>query len=145
MTAEEIRNQLLKEIDQGWGRFVDRFQSLPEEQRRAYLNKQGYARLGDLLAHVIAWWELAIGDINQLSSELDKQIHWHYDVDGLNAQAVRRFSSFSNEEVAHVFQRTRSDLRWLVLSLPDISLEHPRIYKRLKMEIVNHLEENTLP
>ena len=50
MTAEEIRNQLLKEIDQGWGRFVDRFQSLPEEQRRAYLNKQGYARLGDLLA-----------------------------------------------------------------------------------------------
>ncbi len=25
MTAEEIRNQLLKEIDQGWGRFVDGF------------------------------------------------------------------------------------------------------------------------
>lgn len=145
MTAEEVRSQLLSTIDEGWGPFVEHFLALGEADRQVYLHDQGYQRLGDLLAHIIGWWELAIGDIHQLIAHPEEEPHWKYDVDSLNALAVRRFSSLTNDEVAHVFQRTRSDLRWLVLSLPEVFLDHPRIQKRLAIEITYHLKEHALP
>ena len=52
-----VREQLLKALEQNWGTYVKRCRLLPENDRRRFLNAQGYSRFADLLAHFVTWWE----------------------------------------------------------------------------------------
>ena len=50
------RTQLIATLDDGWGTYVARYRALSPAQQQQWLASQGYARFGDLLAHVVAWW-----------------------------------------------------------------------------------------
>jgi hypothetical protein len=44
-------------LEGDWKDYISRFQALFPAAQAAFLEKQGYKRLTDLLAHIVAWWE----------------------------------------------------------------------------------------
>ena len=138
------RAQVLTVLQQDWGAYVPRFQSLPPETQAEVLRHQGYARLADLLAHIIAWWREGQQMVAQwlLDPTLEEP---HYDVDAFNAQAVARFAQADEADVLRTFEETR--LAWLALvnRLPNEFFNSPKQADRLHIEIIGHLAEHALP
>jgi len=138
------RRQVLENIQNEWGTYVERYHSLSAQAQAAFLARQGYARLGDLLAHVIAWWEvsqraIAARLVDPAFQEPD------YDVDAFNARAVERFSGVDEEGIVWAFEAQRAAMVDLVAHLPDAAFQNPLITDRLHMEFVGHLQEHALP
>ena len=137
------RAQLVDTLENDWGTYVDRFASLTPQDQAACLSRQGYARFGDLLAHVIAWWE----ECNRaLQAMLDDPsfITPEYDVDAFNAQAVQRFQKSAEPAVVQAFEAQRHALLALVANLPEDALHDPGIAGRLQVEVIGHMEEHRL-
>ena len=54
------RQSVLDLLAGDWAEYVARFQALPPAAQAAFLQQQGYQRLADLLAHIVAWWEVGM-------------------------------------------------------------------------------------
>ena len=137
------RGQIISALRDGWGTYVERFERLSPEAQAAFLARQGYARLADLLGHVVAWWEegqratLALLDDPNFSSP-------DYDVDAFNARAVERFHGLDEPAVVHAFEAARRAWLDVVARLPDDVLQNKKIADRLHIEIIGHLGEHDI-
>jgi hypothetical protein len=141
--TELTREQIASALQGGWGTYVERFERLSPEAQAAFLARQGYARLADLLGHVVAWWEegqpavAAMLDDPTFSSP-------DYDVDAFNARAVARFRSLDEPEVIRIFEAARQAWLALVARLPGDALRNERIASRLHIELIGHLAEHAI-
>jgi hypothetical protein len=142
--TELSREQILATLQNGWGTYVERFQRLSPEAQAAFLIEQGYARLADLLAHVIAWWEEGKRVIENLLDDPGFNLP-EYDVDSFNAQAVERFHNLGEPAVIQSFEQMREAWLHLVTSLPDEAFQNQKIVDRLHIEVIGHLEEHPIP
>ena len=142
--AEVTRQQLITALNDGWGCYVPRFRQCSETQRADFLAGQGYARLGDLLAHVIAWWEVALRDVPAMLEDPDYPTP-EVDVDAFNAEAVMRFSALDETSLVASFLNLRAAWLDLVTDLPEEAFQQPRLRDRLHIELVGHLAEHALP
>jgi hypothetical protein len=138
------REQILGGLQQGWGTYIQGFHSLSPDQQTAFLQQQGYARFGDLLAHVVAWWSDGQQTIANLLLHPDAP-RKDYDVDAFNAQAVAQSQGMSETELIHRFDSARLAMQKLVSELPEEAVQNRRINKRLAVEVIGHLEEHALP
>jgi Protein of unknown function (DUF1706) len=142
--AEVTREQTLDALQNGWATYIDRFHALPTEAQEEFLQKQGYTRFADLLAHVTAWWEEGEMVINGLLK--DAGYRWaSYDVDAFNAQAVRRFSDHDEPAVANSFNLARISFVALVSSLPEDAFSNKKILSWLYADVVEHLQDHAIP
>lgn len=137
------RNQLLECLENQWKGYAERFHALSAEDQSAFLTRQGYARLADLLAHVRAWWQAAIPAVKTMINDPALQ-NEDVDVDRFNAQAVKSVSAWSEAEVVADFERTRQILSVLVQTLPVSAFKDERIAWRLNIEICGHYSEHRL-
>jgi hypothetical protein len=130
-------------LEHNWGSLVARFRSLPPHEQGAWLAQQGYARLADLLAHVIAWWDEAVPIINRLAAGEEVE-NKEYDEDRFNAEAVQRFADDDEAMVVAAFEAGRK--RWITLisELSDAALADPRLAERLRIELIRHYQEHVL-
>lgn len=142
-SRQSTRDQLIAGLQDNWGELVARFHRLPPSAQGAWLAQQGYARLADLLAHVIAWWEEAMPIVSRLAAG-EAVEHKDYDETGFNAEAVARFAAADEAQVVAAFEADRQ--RWIALidGLPDGALADGRIAERLRVELVRHYQEHTL-
>jgi hypothetical protein len=143
--------QLLADLENNWGRYVEAWRALPPEVQSAWLAAQGYARFADVLAHVVAWWQegYAAVDAAAASGATGAGVtapfaSQEYDVDACNAAAVARFAPADEETVIAVFEAQRTRWTALLARLPDAALADARIVARLEMELVNHWTEHAL-
>ena len=138
------RQQIVETIENDWGAYAECFQSLSPQAQAAFLARQGYARLGDLLAHVIAWWEVSQRAIASLL--VDPAFHESdYDIDAFNAQAVKRFAGLPEPAILEAFEAQRAAMLDLVVRLPEAAFQEQPILDRLRIEFVGHLQEHALP
>jgi hypothetical protein len=137
------RAQALNYLEDGWGTYVNRYQKLGAEAQAAFLKKQGYARLGDLLGHIVAWWDEARLAIPLLASDPDFRGP-DYNVDAFNAAAVERFSDCDEASMIRTFDATRTALIDLVNELPEEAFRKPAVTDRISMEIIGHLGEHAI-
>ncbi len=140
MRRKLSRAELLAANEQGWGSLVRTFRDMSAAEQERYLREQGYDRLQDLLAHVIAWHE-------ETRERIERELRgddapWNEDVDAFNARAVERFGSLPEAVVAAAFERACSELGELVLQLPDPALADDRINEWLYVGIVEHYDEH---
>jgi hypothetical protein len=142
--ASLTREQILETIQADWGGYVEHFQSLSPQAQAAFLAKQGYARLADLLAHVIAWWEVGYQAITTLLADPDFH-ELDYDVDVFNAQAVQRFSNLDEAATLKAFETQRTAMFDLVAHMPEAAFQNQQIIDRLHIEFIGHLREHELP
>lgn len=138
-----LKEELLNTLQNAWGSYVVRFKRLSPEARAAFLARQGYARLADLLAHVLAWWKECYRALDNLVSDPDFQTP-EYDVDVFNAVAVEAASQLEEAEVIEAFDAMRAALYKRIAGLPDEAFQDERIAQRLEIEIIGHLTEHQI-
>jgi len=141
--TELTREQVVGALQDGWGTYVARFERLSPEAQAAFLAGQGYARLADLLGHVVAWWEEGLQAVPALLDDPAFGSPDH-DVDAFNAQAVERFHGLDEPAVIHTFEAARQAWLALVARLPDDALRNKRIAGRLHIELIGHLAEHVI-
>ncbi len=138
------REQVLENIQKDWGVYVERFRGLSSQEQAAFLAKQGYARLGDLLAHVIAWWQACQHDVGaRLADPASPEPN--YDIDAFNARAVERFSGQDEPAIVEAFEAQRAAMLDFVARLPEAAFQNQSIVERLHIEFVGHLQDHAVP
>lgn len=137
------RERILETLDRGWGTYVATFDALAPDVQRLCLDRQGYRRFADVLAHVIAWWREGRVSVEALLTDPDFQSP-NRDVDAFNAEAVRAFMNEDEVAVRQAFEAARLDLLAFVASLPEPAVATEKIMAQLNMEIIGHLAEHSL-
>jgi hypothetical protein len=139
----ELTREQIFEALQNWASYVERFRRLSPAEQAAFVEKQGYGRLADLLAHVIAWWEEGQRVIKKLLVD-PAFTSPNYDEDSFNAQAVERSRHLDEAAIIQSFERTRAAWFDLVNNLPDEAFQNKKITDRLHIELIGHLEEHKI-
>jgi hypothetical protein len=139
--ASVSRKELLDALGQEWATYVERYRGLTEDEKKRFINQQGYARFADILAHFIAWWEEGKKALERMPMDPAYQSP-DYGVDEFNAQAIKRFSDCGEDEIIKTFEGLRQSLVRLVTDLPENAFHEQRITDRLHIEIIGHMEEH---
>ncbi len=142
--AEITREQVLSALQNGWATYISRFHKLSPAEQVAFLEKQGYARFADLLAHVVAWWEEGEQVIKSILA--DPGFKWSgQEVDAFNARAVVKVRDLDEETIVRSFERMRTAWVGLVAGLPAGAFKNKHIANWLHADVVEHLAEHDIP
>jgi DinB superfamily len=137
------RQAVLDLLDGDWADYVARFQLLPPAAQAVFLEKQGYKRLADLLAHIVAWWQEGMHAIQRYKDDPAAR-QPEIDIDRFNALAVERVRTVSQAEEIAVFEETRRKFVELVQKLSDDDFKDERVLNQIKWELINHLEDHRI-
>ncbi len=138
------RQSVLDLLARDWANYVTHFQALPPAAQAAFLQQQGYKRLADLLAHIVAWWEVGLQAIPRFQNDPTARLE-EIDVDSFNARAVEQVRAVSNADEISLFEATRRKFAEVVQHLSDTDFKDERILTQIKWELVNHLEDHRIP
>jgi hypothetical protein len=142
--GEKIHRQnVLDVLKDGWGGYIGKFQDLSPDARLVFLEKQGYRRLADLLAHIVGWWETGLQAIQMYQTDPDAR-QPVIDVDSFNARAVEKVSGQTEEEVIRLFEATRCRFVEVVTNLSEEEFQDARIINQINMELIGHLEDHKI-
>ena len=137
------RQSVLDLLAGDWADYVPRFQALTPAAQSAFLKQQGYRRLADLLAHIVAWWEVGLQAIPRYQGDPAAQME-EIDVDSFNARAVEQVRAVSDGEEIRVFEETRRKFVDAVRQMSDADFKDERILTQIRWELVNHLEDHLI-
>jgi hypothetical protein len=137
------RQSLLNLLNGDWAGYVARFQALSPDQQAAFLEKQGYKRLVDLLAHIVAWWEEGLRAIQRYQNDPAAR-QPEIDVDSFNARVVEKVRTVSQTEEIRVFEEARRKFVEVVKKLSEDDFKDERVVNQIRWELVNHLEEHRI-
>jgi len=137
------RQSVLDLLAGDWADYVARFQALSPAAQAAFLEQQGYKRLADLLAHLVAWWEFGLDSIQRYQSDATAR-QPEIDIDSFNASAVEQVRGVSESEEIQVFEQVRRKFIDFTRQLSDDDFKDERILTQFKWELVNHLEEHRI-
>jgi hypothetical protein len=142
--VEPITRQSVLDLLTGdWADYVSRFQALPPAAQIVFLKQQGYKRLTDLLAHIVAWWEVGLDSIQRYQSDPAAR-QPEIDIDSFNARAVEQVRAVSEADEIRAFEATRLRFFELIRQLSDDNFKDERILTQIKWELVNHLEDHRI-
>jgi hypothetical protein len=141
--SQPTREHILDTIEKDWGTYVQNIQALPRNELAAFLAHEGFARPGDLLGHIIAWWKEGLTAVRAMVADPAYESP-DYDVDAFNAQAVEVCQNVDDEAIMKTFEETRQAWAQLVKELPAEAFENEKIVKRLDIELIEHLREHVL-
>jgi hypothetical protein len=142
--VETITRQSVLDLLAGdWADYVPRIQALPPATQAVFLKQQGYKRLADLLAHIVAWWEVGLQAIPRYQSDPTARLA-EIDVDSFNARAVEQVRAVTEAEEIKVFEAARLKFIDAVKQLSDDDFKDERILTQIKWELVNHLEDHRI-
>jgi hypothetical protein len=137
------RQSVLDLLAGDWANYVTRFQALPPAAQTAFLEQQGYKRLADLLAHIIAWWEVGLEAIPRYQGNPAARLA-EIDVDSFNARAVEQVRAVSESDEIKVFEDVRRKFVDVVKQLSDDDFKDERILTQIRWELVNHLADHLI-
>jgi hypothetical protein len=140
---EITRQNVLNLLNGDWADYVPRFQGLSPIAQAGFLEKQGYKRLVDLLAHIVAWWEEGLQAIQRYRNDPAAR-QPEIDVDSFNARAVEQVRGVSEADEIRAFENTRCKFEEVVKGLSEGDFEDERVLNQIKWELVNHLEDHRI-
>jgi hypothetical protein len=142
---DKVTRKEVQELLKGdWANYIDRFQALPPAGQAAFLEQQGYKRLADLLAHIVAWWEEGLQAIQRYQTDPAAR-QSEIDVDSFNARAVEAVRNVSEAEEIKVFEIARLRFIEAVDKLSEANLADERVQNQIRWELINHLEDHRIP
>ena len=137
------RQSVLDLLTGDWADYIGRFQALPPAAQAAFLKQQGYQRLADLLAHIVAWWEVGMQTIPRFQADPAAR-SLEIDVDSFNARAVEKVREVGEVEETKVFEETRRKFIEVVKELSEDNFTDERILNQIRWELVNHLADHRI-
>ena len=97
----------------------------------------------DLLAHIVAWWEVGLQAIPRYQSDPAARLA-EIDVDSFNARAVEQVRAVTEAEEIKAFEAARRKFVETVKQLSDDDFKDERILTQIRWELVNHLEDHRI-
>ncbi|RPJ28001.1 MAG: ClbS/DfsB family four-helix bundle protein [Chloroflexi bacterium] len=131
-------------LENNWATYIEDFNCLEPEKQREFLSNQGVDNFHDLLGHVIGWWEESARIINGI---LDSPAFAWQDpeTDSFNRELIRKFSSWSNEDLVKHYESVRLALIDLVERLPEDAFLNKDIEGWLASDVVRHYDDHPIP
>jgi len=144
MSADTITQKSVLDLLMGdWANYIAGFQGLSPAEQAAFLEQQGYKRLADLLAHIVAWWDEGLQAIQRYKTDPSAR-QPEIDVDSFNARAVEAVRAVTEAEEIRVFEQTRLRFIEMVKELSAHDFKDERVLNQIRWELVNHLEEHRI-
>jgi chemotaxis regulatin CheY-phosphate phosphatase CheZ len=137
------RQDLLAALEQGWKHYLTHLHELSEDEQVLYAQKQGFARIQDVLAHVVAWWERSMQRSFQIIS--GHAVPRTDDMDAFNAEVVEQYHQWSRETVEEKFITVLTTFERFLRDLPETAFENERIHLWLRIDAIDHYEDHRLP
>lgn len=135
---------VLDMLENNWATYISDFNCLKPEAQQAFLSKQGLGTFHDLLAHIIGWWEEDARLINGILNS--PAFTWHdLETDSFNRELVKKFSTWSGEDLVKHYENVRLALIELVTSLPESAFLNKDIEDWLASDIVRHYDDHPIP
>jgi len=128
---------ILDMLQREWAAYAERFHALTEDKQKEFLEKQGFPRFRDLVAHVVAWWEEGLQLIDGVAKDPTHRMPGK-DTDAFNAQVVELFGRMDEANLWKKYEGTRSALIELLINLPDETYEHKEVQAWLRSDVVEH-------
>jgi hypothetical protein len=144
------RQNLLDALAQGWKPYLSPLKALPEDEQEHYARQQGYARVQDVLVHIVAWWELSMQRTSRVLTgppEIRPEDHVLFpeSQDEFNAETITRFQTWTRAAVEEKFAVTLLTLERFLLDLPETALDDERIHRWMRSEAIDHYKDHRLP
>ncbi|MGB8984451.1 MAG: ClbS/DfsB family four-helix bundle protein [Anaerolineales bacterium] len=135
---------VLDMLENNWATYVADFNCLEPEKQKVFLSRQGFGSFHDLLAHIIGWWEEVARITNGI---LDSPAFtWEDpDTDSFNAELIRKFSAWSDEDLLKHYETVRLALVDLVERLPEDAFVNKDIESWLASDVVKHYDDHPIP
>jgi len=131
-------------LENEWVEYVERFGRLDPEKQAEFLSKQGVVSFHDMLAHIIGWWEEVARIITGMLDTPGFQ--WtDPDVDQFNLMLIKKFASWSEDDLLKHFEIVRLALIEMVDELPDDAFLNVDIEGWLAADVVEHFDEHFIP
>lgn len=131
-------------LENEWAAYIEDFRRLDEERKKDFLSKQGFATLHDLLAHVVGWWEEGARIITGIMDS--PAFTWEpHDVDAFNRELVRKFETWSDDDLLRHYESVRLAMIELVAELPEDAFLNRDIEGWLRDDMVEHYDEHPIP
>jgi hypothetical protein len=145
MPSEEqryTRQDLLTALEKGWKQYLPHMAALPPDEQARYAQEQGYARIEDVVAHILAWWELSMQHTREVLS--GKYLPIANDMDDFNARVVVQYQGWTLTAIEEKFATTLTTFEHFLRDLPESAFENDRIQLWLRMESIDHYEDHRL-
>jgi len=142
MEAFTLRD-IMRVLEEGWGKYIEQFKALSPEAQKAFLEKQGFERFHDLLAHIVGWWEEGLWVITGILDE-PGFTYKDRDIDAFNQELVEKYRSWSNEDLFLHFENVRESTLDLVSELNEDALTNKHIRGWLYANVIEHLEDHKI-
>lgn len=128
---------VLDMLQREWVAYPERFAALSDAQQKAFLEKQGFPRFRDLLAHIVAWWEEGLQLIDSVAKDPSYKM-LDMDIDAYNARVLQMFGAMDEVDVWKRYEVTRSALIELLMNLPVEVYEHKQVQDWLRSDVIEH-------
>ncbi len=128
---------VLDMLQREWAAYPEGFRNLSEEEQKKFLEKQGFPRFRDLLAHIVAWWEEGLQLIDSVAKDPEYKMP-DMDIDAYNAHALEMFAALDEVDVWKRYEATRGALIELIVNLPVEVYEHKQVQDWLKSDVIEH-------
>lgn len=135
------KQRTLEYMEEEWGTYVKRFQSLPKTEQEERIQKNGYESFQDMLAHILAWWEEGMDIIHAIAEgrQLERK---KYDFEAFNAEAVARYKPWNEAEFMAHLEKTRQEMTANLRSMNETVFENRRVRSWLNGIVILHAREH---
>lgn len=141
--AKFTLTDVMRVLEEDWGRYIKQYRELTPEDQRAFLQTQGFETFHDLLAHVIGWWEEGLWIITGILE--DPNFAWEErDTDSYNLELIEKYRSWKKEDLLLHYENVREAILNLVAELPEDVLSNKDIRYWLYEDIITHLEDHRI-
>ncbi|MBK9924312.1 MAG: ClbS/DfsB family four-helix bundle protein [Anaerolineales bacterium] len=131
-------------LENEWATYIADFKALDDEKKKEFLEKQGFEKFHDLLAHIVGWWEEGARIITGIMDS--PSFTWEaHDTDAFNKELTEKFSTWTDADLFAHYESVRLALIDLVAELPEDALLNKDIEGWLKDDVVDHYEEHPIP
>ncbi|NJC96011.1 MAG: hypothetical protein C3F07_11055 [Anaerolineales bacterium] len=131
-------------LENEWATYIEDFNRLDEEKKREFLSGQGFDSLHDLLAHIIGWWEEGARVISGIMDS--PAFTWETrDTDLFNAELIKKYSTWTDEDLFNHYENVRLAMIELVAELPEDAFLNKDIEGWLRDDVVEHYDEHPIP
>lgn len=130
---------VLDTLENEYSKWIESFDTL--ENKDEYLQKQGFERFEDMLAHTMGWWDEGVKVIEGIK----KDANYVYDepnTDLFNAEIVAQYKNMNASDVRNIFEKKRIEMIEFVKNLNESLFENLTIERWLAADVVEHFDEH---
>lgn len=131
----------LDTLENEWSTYIQKFDAL--ESKDEFLQKQGFRKFEDILAHIIGWWDEGAKIIRGVTND-PNFTYESPDTDKFNADLLVLYKITSAADIRRLFESKRLEMIDLVRDMPESAFENRTIENWLAADVVEHYDEHTI-